>query len=892
MRGFFMKSTWKWMLLLIGTIILVSGIVFYRVIEEGFYFIANGGDFRAQYIHYFNLFHELVRESGLPFWSWDYALGGSFWNDFGYYMLGDIFIWILLFFPKGWFPDLIIPMSILKLTLMGTGVFLLLKKVNIKPLLAVIGAISYTFAGYHFEFFYTHYFFVNLAVFLPFILLGFERFIQQKKAGLFVLFIFLASIGNFYFMFIASLGLGFYALYRYVTWTETKSVKGFFTFHLHWFLYYLIGLGLSMPIFLPSLLSLMNSNAPYRADVEQPYAFDFSETLIDSFNLLSLNGGISFLVLILLPVLFLHYKKCKPEVVFTLLLLLIIAFPPALEAVGGFSAYEEFRSYPVFHLLLTMTTIRVLQRMDRKETKTIIGIVFGTAVLTAGYLNAPPAHGLWVMIGLVALFAVIVMIYPYMKEGGWKYALQAAMLASVVGFGAMTANSLVTDLLIVSKGEETETAHEGAWGLISLMDEEDYRTLFHHSDIKESLASLEESDSFSRIQVESPYISHNSSMTYGYSSNLAYQTLLPWDVQRFELDVMAFSGGRNLNLNKGYLNYSYLDSLMANQYIVYPESEGPDNVNRYGYEKVRPGVFENENALPFGFVYHDVQSIDQLLDAPYGYRDRLMFEKAFIPTEKADEFDPSPLEQPGSVSVVGELDEASVSAHAEVEKRDDGWYISSEDTFTITIPIDDHERGQLIASMDYEPYTPTDGITLHASTDQYDGSLIYQKNMSRYSYQISQYHYTGTVDAVNFNFGIDESASQVTMNIQPGEFLIQDLKVYVDDFSNMENIVEEREERALMIEEFSNNKVKGTVETSEQGVLFLSMPFHEGWSAKLNGEEVDLYKVHSLYTGLTVPEGAHTVELSFTPTGLMPGVGIASAALILFITLRIYRRKK
>ena len=95
---------------------------------------------------------------------------------------------------------------------------------------------------------------------------------------------------------------------------------------------------------------------------------------------------------------------------------------------------------------------------------------------------------------------------------------------------------------------------------------------------------------------------------------------------------------------------------------------------------------------------------------------------------------------------------------------------------------------------------------------------------------------------------------------------------------------------------FSENNIKGSVTVNESKVLFFSIPFDEGWSAKLNGADVKLYRVNAGLTGLLINKGKNDVELSFEPRLRSKGKLISGVSLLILFGLLGFtffiRRKK
>jgi hypothetical protein len=65
----FIKSFDLYIVALLALVTLLGTLIFYRLFGEGLFYISRLGDIKEQYIHFFNLFHELVRSGELPFWS-------------------------------------------------------------------------------------------------------------------------------------------------------------------------------------------------------------------------------------------------------------------------------------------------------------------------------------------------------------------------------------------------------------------------------------------------------------------------------------------------------------------------------------------------------------------------------------------------------------------------------------------------------------------------------------------------------------------------------------------------------------------------------------------------------------------------------------------------------
>lgn len=87
------------------------------------------------------------------------------------------------------------------------------------------------------------------------------------------------------------------------------------------------------------------------------------------------------------------------------------------------------------------------------------------------------------------------------------------------------------------------------------------------------------------------------------------------------------------------------------------------------------------------------------------------------------------------------------------------------------------------------------------------------------------------------------------------------------------------------------NSVKGRYEAASAGTLQLSIPFSEGWRARVDGEERPLSRCGGMYMGLALEPGAHDIELRYTTPGLRAGA-IATLAGALLCALRAALRAR
>ena len=97
------------------------------------------------------------------------------------------------------------------------------------------------------------------------------------------------------------------------------------------------------------------------------------------------------------------------------------------------------------------------------------------------------------------------------------------------------------------------------------------------------------------------------------------------------------------------------------------------------------------------------------------------------------------------------------------------------------------------------------------------------------------------------------------------------------------------------VSEYDDTYIKGTITSSTDGLMYTSIIYDRGWTAYIDGKEVEITSINDALLAIPVPEGTHTIELKYWPTNLTLGLVItfvSIALLILFIVLDRRRAKR
>ena len=89
------------------------------------------------------------------------------------------------------------------------------------------------------------------------------------------------------------------------------------------------------------------------------------------------------------------------------------------------------------------------------------------------------------------------------------------------------------------------------------------------------------------------------------------------------------------------------------------------------------------------------------------------------------------------------------------------------------------------------------------------------------------------------------------------------------------------------------HSAEGTVNSNKAQTLITTIPYDEGWSAKIDGKKVETKAFQNAFVSIHVPKGKHKVTFSYMPKGFIAGAVSFIVAIGMFVLyLRMLKSKK
>ena len=99
-------------------------------------------------------------------------------------------------------------------------------------------------------------------------------------------------------------------------------------------------------------------------------------------------------------------------------------------------------------------------------------------------------------------------------------------------------------------------------------------------------------------------------------------------------------------------------------------------------------------------------------------------------------------------------------------------------------------------------------------------------------------------------------------------------------------------EESLKSTKTTDTLIEGTITAKEDGLFYTSISYDAGWSAYVDGEQVEVTPVAGAQVAFEVPKGEHEIRLEYTPKGFTVGLVISIAGMLIFIALILWTTKR
>ncbi len=780
-----------------------------------------------------------------PMFDYTIGMGEDTISALNWHGFGDPFYFFTIFVSEDNLPYFYSVLFYTRVYLSG-GAFIAFASFNAKGRSTgayVIGALVYSFTGFTLQS-NAHAIFTHAMLYIPLMLLGAEKSIHGQKKWLLCITTWLFALSGFYFCYIGSVVLAVYVIYR--LFREKRGLKDAIKSIMCLIIEYLVGLGLAAIIFIPAVMGFFASDR-VATKLNLPIVMSWAqikEMLINMFlPSYSTEQELAVCTIGMITLICILTTKGKKQEKINLAFLFMMAIIPFVSCVmSGFGecyqrwmvAINLYIAYLVCAFWDEILQITLLQKI-------VISVVYILLLLygkledileNSRYSKTVEVYGVL----LISIFVASYIIKKY-KDRKWIKVL----------FFVIVYISICVNWKEIARDRE-----------ISLVQ--------GRKVVDELLGDIGDQEFF-RIDNErgfaEPRIGMNVSLQQGYPGTMEYVSIEnnsyimcfdKWDIASKDHNVYGLD------------QRSIMESLCAVKYYIGLTEN--DSIVPYGFEFVKAtqdgewSLYENRNVLPIAYFYEKVYDFEDYSKLSGVEKQQVMLNAAAVEGYQGDVTEYKKMQNSFSEGDYVILDADGEIVSDEITKMEAGTEAVIETTLKA-------------GCENYLIYTNESGERLAAVLD-IRGYTKYPTN----------------IVPIVINLGTVDEDEKVEINIKVSNDMMINrdvLKIVHYDLSEYSTQIQKLSMLTEDAFEVKTNSISGEIEVVQKGILNISVPYSEGWHARIDGKAVQTYRVNDLFIGVEIPEGKHKIELVYITPGIRIGLIISSFSFIVAIIYMIYQ---
>lgn len=774
-------------------------------------------DMDDQYAEFFAYLHRVLLGGDSLQYSFTKGFGGNVVGLFSYY-LSSPFSLLAIFFPQSAVPEEILIITLLKVSASGFTFAFFIKNVFKKcDMQTVLFSCIYALTTYS-----IHYsmcvMWLDSIIWLPVILVGLERILDNKQPWMFVFSYALALISNYYTCYMSTIFIVLYFFFRYVSKDGEKSAKDAFVKLLKVAVSGILGVLLSMFILLPSMYDIVGGKLAYNSYKDsglltRGISGILRRLFIGQYDSITNSGSPNIFCGILcgiMTVVYFFNSEIKLRSKITAIVIyavLFISFSIRVIDMGwhlfqypNWFPYRYAYVFCFFSVLLSFCGFAKLESCKKRNV--FIGMAVYAALILCIWLfdkaclkNVKLAAVSFVFAGVYIAVVAFILFAPK------KFKPYACCALVLITCGELTLNGFET-----LKGLDKEFHYTMKSDYLHQMNKigtftdyiKDYDSGFYRAD-----------KNFLRT--------NNDAMNFGYNGLTHYSSTFNNSILDFN-KKMGMLQEHIVTRYKGSTEIT--DCLLGVKYIA-SEKKVNDKYKSVSQQGIYT-IYENPYTLGIGFA-----ADKSALTAPV-YKGSAM--------ENQDIF---------AKSILGRSFTRDVQNVAQTDGGAGREFTADKDGT-------------------YYIYTDT----------KYEGSIMLNINGAE---KIGEYD--NSLKKL-FCLGTFKSGDRVKVKFNNAKYM-KNVKISsVDSDEFFKACRNKAENDSFKVSEYGSRWLKGEVVLESDEVLFTTIPYEKGWKAYVDGKRAKVECAQNTFLAVSAGEGRHTIKLKYTAPGLIPGSLISIVTLI------------
>ncbi len=762
--------------------------------------------------------------------------------------------------------------ALLQLYIAGITFLLFANEKGYKNTNAIAGSLVYVFSATVFVIF-QQVTFSSTYILFPLLLLGTNRIWNKKSSYIYIAILTYSAFLTYYYTYMMIILLFVYCLIRFFCEDE-RSLKKFFSLLGHFIVPTLLSVITAFALNLSTLKSvskLSRIKTHYAIDI---FDFEVIKRLISyGFSYVQADGdsliGASSFAFVAIVCLFVSRKK-ESTIKWCLSLCLIsFAFPIIGSALNGFN-YASYRY--IFSLIICIAYLVtaafdsvLLLKGKIWVICLVISMLYGIfCYLFIDYYAVISAVSLLITVTLVG----IINRFNQKLSKIYKELYVGVILVSCIIIGYSCCHMSLSPSMLEQGSVYNMVFTNSSIPLRKAVDDPNYRTDSISADFSTTVM--------------------NSSMAAGVNGFDSYSSVQSQLMEDYYTTLDVLGNPMEFSLT-GFRGRCYLEILNACNYITY--SEETDTCIRapysYDYEKTNGdySLYKSGRGVSLVYYYDDVISTETFLKMNPPMREtNLMYSMVVDSPEKSE----------------NDLISDFISVPFEIEAGDnvsiDGKTITVNDGIgKITLIPDEIASGQIsiylsgFSSSNQNDWYYRNAVALLDS----DNNPIVMDYSAQFPTTYKYYY--GNDDLV-FSFeSIDEKVEKICLLFfNSGEYNLDSIQVLSRPYENMDNTLNAFYDHADLDNityDYSGNHLNITTTTDHDRFLYIAIPYSEGWTAEVDGNEVSIINANIAFMAIPISAGTHNIEMTYCTPNLNLSLTISAIGILLTAGYLILEKK-
>lgn len=193
-------------------------------------------------------------------------------------------------------------------------------------------------------------------------------------------------------------------------------------------------------------------------------------------------------------------------------------------------------------------------------------------------------------------------------------------------------------------------------------------------------------------------------------------------------------------------------------------------------------------------------------------------------------------------------------------------------------------------------YKMNDGISeiiINLNNEGHKNNYLYIGGNKVNGFYVNDSYYSITSDEYYIvdTGKLDTSTIEVKIDLEDSEDGILKFYAYNLNEEAFDKFYKEITDEMLEVTKYSDTLIEGNIKVKKNNLMFTSIAYDEGWKVLVDGKEVKTKKLANAYLGFNIKKGNHHIKMVYYPKYMKQGLIISMISLFTLIGYIIYKNK-